>query len=201
MNKRFTFDFKFFDYFEGMCFIISETGKILTSNKACIKKLQVNLNKINFFEIIENSEKVLVKNAISSCLQKQKSLNLPTKFKIDDQQMFVEMFISPYKSTEDGTTIENNCFIIALDVTDKKEREEELQRFFYVAENTVNPVQITDTEGNMIYVNPAFLKVNGYTNEKNGKHWNSRRRNCPRSRKPLSIHFCTRSGGRAFYNR
>jgi len=165
MNKRFTFDFKFFDYFEGMCFIISETGKILTSNKACIKKLQVNLNKINFFEIIANSEKVLVKNAISSCLQKQKSLNLPTKFKIDDQQMFVEMFISPYKSTEDGTTIENNCFIIALDVTDKKEREEELQRFFYVAENTVNPVQITDTEGNMIYVNPAFLKVSGYTKE------------------------------------
>src|SRR4030066_564686 len=165
MNKRFTFDFKFFDYFEGMCFIISETGKILTSNKACIKKLQVNLNKINFFEIIANSEKVLVKNAISSCLQKQKSLNLPTKFKIDDQQMCVEMFISHYKSTEDGTTIENNCFIIALDVTDKKEREEELQRFFYVAENTVNPVQITDTEGNMIYVNPAFLKVSGYTKE------------------------------------
>lgn len=165
MNKRFTFNFEFFDYFEGMCFIISENGKILASNKASNKKLKVNLNKINFFEIVENSEKALVKSAISSCLQKQKSLELTTKFKIDEQSMFVEMFISPYKSTEDGVTFENNCFIIALDVTEKMKREEELQRFYYVAENTVNPVQITDTEGNMIYVNPAFLKVSGYTKE------------------------------------
>lgn len=165
MNKRFTFNFEFFDYFEGMCFIISENGKILASNKASNKKLKVNLNKINFFEIVENSEKALFKSAISSCLQKQKSLELTTKFKIDEQSMFVEMFISPYKSTEDGVTFENNCFIIALDVTEKMKREEELQRFYYVAENTVNPVQITDTEGNMIYVNPAFLKVSGYTKE------------------------------------
>lgn len=165
MNKRFTFNFEFFDFFEGMCFIISENGKILALNKASIKKLKVNLNKINFFEIIENSEKALVKNAISSCLLKQKSLDLPAKFKIDNEQIFVEMFISPYKSTGDEATIENNCFIIALDVTDKMQREEELQRFFYVSENTVNPVQITDTEGRMIYVNPAFLKVSGYTKE------------------------------------
>ena len=61
--------------------------------------------------------------------------------------------------------LRNNCFIVAYDVTHKKKREEDLRRFFYVAENTVNPLQITDTEGRMIYVNPAFLKVSGYTKD------------------------------------
>jgi PAS domain S-box-containing protein len=165
MNKKFTFDFEFFDFFEGMCFIISENGLILSANKASTKKLKVNLNKINFFEIVENSERDLLKDAINNCILKQKSLDHHTKFKIGEEQMYVDLFISPYKTSENGTKTENNCFLIAFNVTDKKEREEDLQRFFYVAENTVNPLQITDTEGRMIYVNPAFLKVSGYTKE------------------------------------
>lgn len=165
MNKRFTFDFEFFDYFEGMCFIISENGKILSFNKSSAQKLQINLNKINFFDMIDESEKDLLKEAISRCITNQKSIDLQSKFKNGNQTTVVDFLLSPYNSNENGVSQANNCFIIANDVTSKKEREEELQRFYYVAENTVNPLQITDTEGRMIYVNPAFLKVSGYTKE------------------------------------
>jgi len=165
MTKRFPVDFEFFDFFEGMCFIISENGKILRSNKAGIEKLSINLNKINFFEIIEDSERDLVKNWVNTSLNEQKSLDFPSKFNIGNKEMFVDLFLSPYKSIENGISPGNNCFIIARDVTLKKTQEEDLQRFFYVAENTVNPLQITDTDGNMIYVNPAFLRESGYTKE------------------------------------
>jgi PAS domain S-box-containing protein len=165
MNKRFKFDFEFFDFFEAMCFIISENGKILSSNKASVAKLIVDLEKINFFELVEVSERDWLKNTVTDCLRKQMSLHYPVKFKIGDEQMFVNLSLSPYRSVENGTSTEINCFIIAYDVTNKKEREEDLQRFFYVAENTVNPLQITDTEGRMIYINPAFLKVSGYAKE------------------------------------
>lgn len=165
MDDRFTFDFDFFNFFEEMCFIISENGKILCSNKASNKKLNINLNKINFFEIIEEPERNLLKNIIRDCIRKQKSLNHSAKLNIGRVKIFIDMLISPYNYNDDGATEDKKCFIIATDVTNKKDHEEELQRFFYVAENTVNPLQITDTEGRMIYVNPAFLKVSGYTKE------------------------------------
>lgn len=165
MNKRFTFDFEFFDYFEGMCFIISENGKIFSFNKACTKKLNVNLNKINLFEVVEDSEIESLKKLISMCLNKQKSFEFSTQFKIGKRPMFIDLILSPFRYNENGTSTEKYCFIAAFDVTHKKEREEDLQRFFYVAENTVNPLQITDSEGNMIYVNPAFLRESGYSKE------------------------------------
>jgi PAS domain S-box-containing protein len=165
MNKRFSFDFDFFNFFEGMCFIISENGKILSFNKASTNNLKTDLKKSNFFEILEPAEIDLVKDFVIRCLKEQKSLTFPTKFTIKNLQIHVNIFLTPYSFQENGVPIENYCFIIADDISHKKVKEEELRRFYYVAENTVNPLQITDTEGRMIYVNPAFLKVSGYTKE------------------------------------
>ncbi|MBI3578484.1 MAG: PAS domain S-box protein, partial [Ignavibacteriales bacterium] len=51
--------------------------------------------------------------------------------------------------------------------------------FSNVMQHTVNPIQITDASGKMIYVNPAFEKASGYTKEeligKNPKILNSGR--------------------------
>jgi len=38
----------------------------------------------------------------------------------------------------------------------------DLLRFSNVIHNTINPIQITDAEGMMVYVNPGFEKVSGY---------------------------------------
>ena len=163
MTNRFTFDFDFFNYFEGMCFIISNNGKILCYNQASIKKLKIDLEKLNFFEIVEESEFDSLKAAVNRCITIQESIVHQSKLKNGVQPMAVELFLSPYNLNENGKTNQQNCFILATDGNINK--EEELRRFFYVAENTVNPLQITDTEGKMTYVNPAFLKVSGYTKE------------------------------------
>jgi PAS domain S-box-containing protein len=102
---------------------------------------------------------------LSNCRGNQKSVEHQTKIIIGGQSCNVNTTLSPYSSNENGLPGEWNFLIIADDITAKKENEEDLQRFFYVAENTVNPLQITDTEGRMIYVNPAFLQVSGYTKE------------------------------------
>ena len=54
---------------------------------------------------------------------------------------------------------------IARDITEEKKKEADLLRFHNVANGSVNPVLITDITGKMIYVNPAFEKVTGYTKE------------------------------------
>ncbi|TQQ82834.1 PAS domain S-box protein [Halonotius terrestris] len=51
------------------------------------------------------------------------------------------------------------------DVTDRKERERDLQLFRKAVENSGNSVIITDRNGNVEYVNAAFEAQTGYTRE------------------------------------
>jgi PAS domain S-box-containing protein len=49
------------------------------------------------------------------------------------------------------------------DITEEKRKELDLLRFSNVIHNTINPIQITDATGMMVYINPAFEKVSGYS--------------------------------------
>ncbi|NDV24137.1 PAS domain S-box protein [Desulfovibrio sp. JC022] len=69
---------------------------------------------------------------------------------------------------------------VAIDITERKEREERLKILTRAIENAPVSVVITDTEGNITYVNPYFSKETGYSKQealgenprvlKSGKH-------------------------------
>ncbi|MEE9225938.1 MAG: PAS domain S-box protein [Bacteroidota bacterium] len=65
------------------------------------------------------------------------------------------------------TTIEEgDVFVLTIrDVSAEKEKELDLLRFSTVIEHTINPIQITDANGQMVYVNPAFERSTGYSSE------------------------------------
>jgi PAS domain S-box-containing protein len=52
-----------------------------------------------------------------------------------------------------------------LDITDRRKTEDELRRLSTVIEQAVENIVITDTEGTIQYVNPAFEKNTGYSRE------------------------------------
>ena len=54
---------------------------------------------------------------------------------------------------------------IGQDVTQEKQRDLDLLRFSNVIQHTINPIQITDASGKMVYVNPAFERASGYRRE------------------------------------
>ena len=56
-------------------------------------------------------------------------------------------------------------YIVGRDVSEAKRKELDLLRFSNVVHFTVNPIQITDAQGRMVYVNPAFEKATGYPKE------------------------------------
>lgn len=56
-------------------------------------------------------------------------------------------------------------YVVVRDVSEAKKKELDLLRFSNVVHCTVNPIQITDAEGKMVYVNPAFEKASGYSKE------------------------------------
>ena len=56
-------------------------------------------------------------------------------------------------------------FMTVRDISEEKKKNLDLLRFSNVIHNTINPIQITDANGKMVYVNPAFEKISGYSSE------------------------------------
>ena len=65
-----------------------------------------------------------------------------------------------FKSSENG---EPKCFAIVEDITLEKQKEEKLEVLSKIAEDNLNPVILTDSNGVITWVNKSFNKVTGYT--------------------------------------
>jgi PAS domain S-box-containing protein len=62
---------------------------------------------------------------------------------------------------------ERTCLLASIrDISERKERERELRQFKRAVEATGHAVFITDTDGIIEYVNPAFEDVTGYDSER-----------------------------------
>ena len=139
MNNNITLDFSLFDGFPDMCFLVNQSGDIKFLNKVSLKKLQ-----------LENS------------LLNGQSSEIETRLLINKSFINVKLTYVPFASNGFD---EKLTLITARDISEEKKKEIDLIRFFNVAENTVNPLQITDLNGKMIYVNKAFEVASGYIKE------------------------------------
>lgn len=52
--------------------------------------------------------------------------------------------------------------VTVKDISEQRKIELDLLRFSEVTLHTVNPIQITDANGKIIYVNPAYERISGY---------------------------------------
>ncbi|HKB87193.1 MAG TPA: PAS domain S-box protein [Ignavibacteriaceae bacterium] len=167
LAKTFKFDFDLFNSLQDMCFIISEAGEILDVNISGAIKLGVPLNQIEgrkFINIIESEHREIVGSTFESCVSHNKSGSVIAKFISSERSVDVNIVFTPSLQVIDGQE-KLFFFVMAHDITLEKEREINLLRFYNIAENTVNPLQITDLSGRMIYVNPAFVESSGYSRE------------------------------------
>ena len=167
LNKKFKFDFGLFENFKDMCFIVSSEGEILNLNKTVYNEFKINSKNLlnqSFFDLIEPTYLGAAKTALIRCIEENTNENLNTKFYIDGKFYDISLYLMPFKDSNSKSNI-MNCFILARDITDQRLKEVELMRFYYVAQNTVNPVEITDLQGNIIYINPAFIETSGYSRE------------------------------------
>ncbi|WP_232824667.1 PAS domain S-box protein [Algibacillus agarilyticus] len=62
---------------------------------------------------------------------------------------------------EDGSVVGFSS--IASEITDLKETQAQLKLAAYVFDNTIDGVLVTDLQGNILSVNPAFVDITGYS--------------------------------------
>lgn len=160
----------FFDILPDMSFVLDGSLKILHCNKAAADFFILSKNEMvnkNFIELISNEKREEFGKIFEKSIQEGLNQEIESVFVAGDKKKFVQIILSPFfqagqsKNNSDGRL----CFVFARDISIQKEKELDLVRFANVAEYTVNPLEITDVEGKIIYVNPAFERSSGYSKE------------------------------------
>lgn len=155
------FDFSLFDNFPDMYFIVESSGKIIKTNKSAEEQLANELKKEeNFFDMIELCDRNEADKIFSDVKANNISKSIKTRLFINRNYLDVNITFIPFLN---GQT--EQYIISVRNISEEKQKEIELTRFFNIAENSVNPIQITDLNGRMIYVNRAFINASGYSKE------------------------------------
>ncbi len=157
------FDFTLFDNFPEMFFLVDRNGKITRMNKVASNTLNQSVEDTEiFFDYVELCDRSNSERTFSEALKDGLSKEIETRLFINRNFVNVKITIIPF---EDSSK-ENRLAIISVrDISEEKRKEAELIRFFNVAENSVNPIEITDLNGKIIYVNRAFEVASGYSKE------------------------------------
>ncbi|PLX12326.1 MAG: hypothetical protein C0598_06225, partial [Marinilabiliales bacterium] len=73
-----------------------------------------------------------------------------------------QVYLTPLGSFQDG---KKSLLAVAFDITERIKAQDELIKLNHAIEQSANTIVITDTEGRIEYVNPAFTKVTGFSIE------------------------------------
>lgn len=146
------------DLLPELVLILDDQNRILDANKAAVDLLGV---------IVDESSRLLT---IFDIIPEEERSIFQSKMPLQDQMTFETQFYNKVKSiVEVAATVRKlkvgrrSIWVLFIrDITEEKKKELDLLRFSNVIHNTINPIQITDRDGMMVYVNPAFEKVSGY---------------------------------------
>jgi PAS domain S-box-containing protein len=156
------FDYKvIFDLMNELIFILDDNLNITENNKAASEKLNSDSDSIK-----SKSIKNLLKGDFWDSFKPASDSNGELEssdvlFTLSNgKQIATEVHAIKIDSGESRWSI-----LVIKDITDEKNEKLELLRFSKAIHFAANPIQITDVEGKMVYVNPAFERSSGYTKE------------------------------------
>ncbi len=156
------------------------TGKIQYANEALLRFLGANINEV----IGKNVTDFVHKDYLKPLLERKKeresgditTTQYEARLKYNNIEFIVDVVSTPVVKNEKVEGI----LLIARNITEKKKTEERNSILAEVIKQAASSIVITDTDGNIEYVNPFFEKITGYTYEeakgqnprilKSGKH-------------------------------
>ncbi len=149
------------DIIPDMCFVVSTEGIVYSYNRSARELLSLPespVEPISFMNLLtEDSPRPLLFMLRTGDPESEAEVRFKTaNGKVVDALLFVRMIAGPDQSF---------LYIIARDVSETKKKDLDLLRFSQVVHYTINPIQITDARNRMVYVNPAFERISGYSRD------------------------------------
>lgn len=150
-----------FDLLPDLIFVIDKKGNILDFNKSVVKQLwdgDDNNPPDSILDLLDHEHK----GRFGEMLHRAKNnVNLRSQFrKKTGRPLDVDLSL-----LRPDSGAQEYLLLVAKDVSEQERMELDLLRFSEVMHHTLSPIQITDSQGKIIFVNPAFERVTGYTQE------------------------------------
>jgi len=146
--------------FEGI--LIHENGIAIDLNESFVKIFGYSRKELLGNNVIELTFLPKYHKLISKNRLKNHVLPYRVEGKRKDGSVFPLEIEARTISTENDRTIR---VAAVRDITLRKKSEEENKKLLTVLEQSANSIFITDTKGNIEYVNPKFTELTGYTLE------------------------------------
>jgi PAS domain S-box-containing protein len=154
------------DAFADLCLILSREGIIIAANNDTARVLREENSMLvgkDLMSFLDPTSRPEFSASLARCFvaNERQLCNLVLQF--PDGSHDIEMTLSTYAPS--GDSIDRLCLAVVRDISEEKRKDIDLLRFSNVAHYTLNPLEITDVNGKIIYVNPAFEKASGYSRD------------------------------------
>ncbi|MBI3586892.1 MAG: PAS domain S-box protein [Ignavibacteriales bacterium] len=161
MSTRYSKYGRVFDLLPEMIFILDRANNIVDNNRAASHGTGYEAGQLLYTpieKIVSLGHRAAVLNALKNGKGSQA---IEVQFERANRSIIeVSLEVRILETETDSFSV-----IIAKDITEQKKKELDLLRFSNVIQHTINPIQITDASGKMVYVNPAFERASGYSRE------------------------------------
>lgn len=158
-----SFDFTLFNNFPEMFLAVNQQGKIIKMNNKANELLRSDPTDSEIlFDYIELCDRSQAEKVFSNVINDSDSKSIETRLFVNRNFINVKITFIPLSNAVNKDKL---VLVNIRDISEEKRKETELVRFFNVAENSVNPIEITDLNGKIIYVNRAFEIASGYSKE------------------------------------
>ena len=155
------------DLSPNLIFVLADDSTTVEVNKLAAEILQKEEEELlhsSFCMTCAPEERERIQKLIRECLTTSTTLSSQIKL-VSRQGKIIDLDLTASRYPNSDKAKKRYCVLIGRDVSEERRKELDLLRFSNIAHFTVNPLEITDVNGKIIYVNPAFEKTSGYSRD------------------------------------
>lgn len=150
----------FMNSIKESAFLMKPDGAVLFANETMARRLEAEVGSImgaNIAEFLSAEQTAKRLEAVAEAVRSGREL----RFEDSAGGRYFENLVYPL--VEDGNVV--SLAILGMDITARKQAELELSKLRRSVENSPLSIVITDVNGTIEYVNPAFSEVTGYSQD------------------------------------